>query len=150
MNTAITETLPMDLHVIAIDETEYWTMPEHMSAVIGRIEQLYYYDANRVTYCCEMTPSYWLEAYDVRFIPKSGCVVGDDLDERIYDTLRQHADLEGTYYHCHNINGLIKRYQAEGVNFRYRHIGSQDVDPEVDYDEQFMYIREGLCSNAPM
>ena len=49
--------------VVVIDETEYWDAPFTVAAA-GKIYGVYLFD------CCEMTPSYALEAFEAAIYKK--------------------------------------------------------------------------------
>lgn len=82
--------------IVAIDETYYW----HDAIVekAGRLYGIYLYDANRHTYCCELTPS-----YELHFIES---VTTKHIDEATYDMVmegdRQNDSV--VYYHCSTID----------------------------------------------
>ena len=50
----------MRLKLVKIEETDF--LSDSAKAECGRYWTIYLYDADEGTYCCEITPSYWLEA----------------------------------------------------------------------------------------
>lgn len=50
----------MRLRLVKIEETRY--LADQAKIDCGRYWTIYLYDADEYTYCCEMTPSHWLEA----------------------------------------------------------------------------------------
>lgn len=132
-----------DFRLVAIDETSNWA--EDITRHTGRIAGVYLINFAEVTHCCEITPSYWAEfvcnifenyfrepdGYD------SGTPIWDDsafegdpeLEARskaieaaadpFVQLQYENGGVEGSYYHCHAIDGLKKSAPVE-------------VDPESD------------------
>ena len=63
----------MKLKTIAIDETTF--LREDLIPICGRYFSLYLFDADEHTYCCELTPSHWLEC--IGFVTENQ--IDDDL-----------------------------------------------------------------------
>jgi hypothetical protein len=142
METETKRTLPIDAHLVAIDQTEYWNIPDHMEH-IEKILGVYLYDANEHTYLCEMQPSYWLYPVDnvVVFRDSADDEVQDDVDQ----VVRSNGD-DGIYMHVIDIEMLIEREPEH-----HRHPDTGDVIVSYDdcpYDEQIESYIEHFQGNA--
>lgn len=138
------ETLPIDAHIIAIDETEYYNIaPEHRQH-ISQIRGVYLFDTNQVTHCCELTPSYYL----IHLYNEVIFTDGDDLDDGTRDEIEQNYAHEGSddiYVHCHTVDGMIETAKR----FTHHHYGHTGVSlDDSDYDEQIEGLREHFCCNV--
>ena len=109
-----------DFKIVAIDETEYWNIPEYPE--ISKIWTLYLTDTSIETYCCEMTPSYWLQPvsffieYNESFVVKNTETGIDDYDTRlceIEDMVRENFTYEGIYVHCGSVIAYNKKDSAK-------------------------------------
>lgn len=52
---AVTASLGFDIQLVVVDESRDYR--DHVLELAGKVFQVYAYDANRVTHCCEITPS---------------------------------------------------------------------------------------------
>ena len=80
----------MRLKLVKIEETDF--LSDSAKAECGRYWTIYLYDADEGTYCCEITPSYWLEAV---FFETENMIDDDlhgDLQQGLYDSSH--------YRHC--------------------------------------------------
>ena len=80
----------MRLKLVKIEETDF--LSDSAKAECGRYWTIYLYDADEGTYCCEITPSYWLEAV---FFDTENMIDDDlhgDLQQGLYDSSH--------YRHC--------------------------------------------------
>lgn len=86
--------------VVVFDETRYWT-EDAVSKAGGKIYATYLYDSNCHTYCCELTPSYYL-------IHLFSTPLEDDEDGSAAEMIRaaQAGDDQNGYYHCRSIDSL--------------------------------------------
>ena len=97
--------LAPDVYVIVMNETCYWNLPEALMQHVERIEGVYVFNRNEHTYCCEMTPSYWLEFVENRAIYKEGTPsrLIDEIDNQVLSASDEH----GHYYHVYEIDTAI-------------------------------------------
>lgn len=136
--------LAPDFRLVAIDETRNWA--EDITQHTGRIAGVYLINFAEVTHCCEITPSYWAEfvcnifEHDFREPDgyDSGKPIWDDSafegdpeyktrSEAIEAAKREpyislqyeNGGEDGSYFHCHSIDGLKKSAPVE-------------IDPESD------------------
>jgi len=86
----------MRLKLVKIEETDF--LSDSAKAECGRYWTVYLYDADEGTYCCEITPSYWLEAV---FFETENMIDDDlhgDLQQGLYDSSH--------YRHCRDAKRL--------------------------------------------
>lgn len=78
----------MKVYVTRINETEY--LSEEAEAAVGNYYGYYLYTPGEITNCCEITPSYWLEAagFDT-----------DRYDEDVYSKLLSDLPESSHYRH---------------------------------------------------
>lgn len=93
---------------VRIDETRYWN--EAFVAGLGpgaKLIATYVYDETERTYCCEMTPSYWLEYLGTHV--ESGRELTEEEWEKVHEFIMQ-GDAEngeaGHYRHCSDVRRL--------------------------------------------
>ncbi len=114
----------VDMHVIALDETKYWR--DDIAKACGTIKRVYMFDRNQQTYCCEITPSYFL--YPLYSF------ASNEISDEIYDDLMagDGSSREGIYMHVsdidsmdplpkgfsHHLDGGIKYYAPDGKKYR--------------------------------
>ena len=83
-------------HAIWLDETRYLT--DDGRAACGELFTCYVYDAAVGTHCCELTPSYWLEAIAFE--------TTNEIPEDLEDELRRSMYESAHYRHCSNVAKL--------------------------------------------
>ena len=117
--------LTIDVWVVAIDETEYWTLKPEDMALIERIETVYMFDRNTVTYLCSPDKNYWMIPVEQRAIFKDGVSDHDidRIDMIIMDNLPSDADYMGD----RGIDRMIEKNDRSKVY----HYGN----PGLDLDE---------------
>jgi hypothetical protein len=161
-----------DFRIIRFNETEYWNGAGFVHRAGGKIWGVYYFDANRRVYCCEMTPSYELwfhessvESYPVaaawdrqadaapegserrRYCSDRADREREDLDDAIRDA---HAQTDVvSYYHCRTIDvdkcdPIYKLTAEEWAEILHDH----DGDTEKAYMALVENVRENLCGNS--
>ena len=113
--------------VVAMDESKDWE-PVILSACGGTIYTLYVFDPQERTHCCEFTPSFWLEPFEVEPISLPD-------DDEALEKLREELDegrIQGTnscYVHCHRIEAL-------GDEFKL----SEDFDDDTTLEDAAEYF----------
>jgi hypothetical protein len=87
--------------VVIIDESRDWK-EDTLKACGGKIETVYFYDANIVTHLCELTPSYYL--IPLYCVPETPF---NDLDGITMNNLDEGENsCEPIYVHCHQVDGM--------------------------------------------
>ena len=139
-----TERLPIDGHVVALNETNHYKIkPEHQPH-IQAIRGVYLYDANSHTHCCELTPSYYLiYLYDeVILTPEADESLSDEAKEAIYEEY-EYCDGEDIYVHVHNLDTYVAAHPE-----RHHHHGGTEISyDDSDYDDQIEGLREYFNGN---
>ena len=110
----------MRLKLVKIEETDF--LSDKAKAECGRYWTIYLYDADEGTYCCEITPSYWLEAV---FFETENMIDDDlhgDLQQGLYDSSH--------YRHCRGIDRFP----------------TQTITAEFDDFEEALEYFQGNCS----
>ena len=144
----------IDARVIALNRTHHYLIDAKHQPSIARIEEVYLYDKNQHTHCCELTPSYYLIHLYTRviFSPK-----GDKLNEHEQDEIFQayeHEVTEECYVHCHEIDAL----ETQAKPFTYHIHGdpefgdaADEFENEEDFHDSVMdALREHFQGNYPI
>lgn len=148
-------TLPINAKVIALKEDmTTWSLvddftPEEI-AMVDSIEGVFWYDQNEHTYCCEMTPSYYLRHIEYRIVwkdearDKEGF---DELNERgnEFTITAAGGDNQDKYVHIHTIDGIVQKIKRKP--FRFASLGLT-YWKRVGFDNAMEGIEEYLRSNA--
>jgi len=115
----------MKFNLVALEETQYWN-PE-ITQKTGRIFTTYAYCPSQMTYCCEVTPSYYLEPVDFFF--------ENEVDDEFYSELygMWSLDQEGTYMHCKSIEAIPPMKDG----FRMKYESKNDFEDEEEAYEYF-------------
>lgn len=92
---------------VRIDETKYWN--EKFVAGLGEGAKLiatYIYDETERTFCCELTPSHWLEYCGTQAEP--GRELSEEELEETYNYIMEgdFSDETGHYRHCSSMQSL--------------------------------------------
>jgi len=133
-----------DFRLVAVDETEYYSIPSELSE-IKKIYGVYLVDFNSHTYCCELTPSLWLDhLYNTFTVDDS---VNDcELLEEIDSWLRE---VEGSSFYAH-VSFVEKDYRfsiIESYPFTEQQIKDY-LSGEVVYGELEEEVREYYQGNS--
>lgn len=124
-----------DWWCIALDETGYWSIDEADRPYIEKIVGVYFYDANEYTYCCEITPSYFLRSLGSSIWFTSD--TPDDKREELDVKYREHESYDDHYMHVRAVKGIPED--------RKHHFGTlDDAEPE---DNQEDCVREYYSGN---
>ena len=143
----------IDARVIALNRTHNYFLDEKHQAQIARIEEVYLYDKNQHTHCCEFTPSYYLIHLYTRVIFTA---VGDQLNDHEQDEVFQayeHQDTDNCYVHVHEIDA----WEAKAKPFTYYIHGDPDFsDAEDEFESEEAYhdavmdaLRDHFQANCP-
>jgi hypothetical protein len=140
---------PIDGRIIALDETEFYHLPDEHKPYIKAIRGVYLYDANSHAYCCELTPSYWLiHLYNSVLLTEEGLALDDDARGEIYDEYEYDTGGDDCYMHVATIDRLEKAANA-GLGDYYAYGATEVSYEDSDYDEQIEGLREHFCCNPP-
>jgi hypothetical protein len=89
--------------IVAIDETHY--LSDETRVKTGKYWTLYVLNSAEATHCCEITPSYWLVAYDFATEKQIDDELRSDLQGELYES--------ACYVHCSSIDKMMKTGFAE-------------------------------------
>lgn len=124
---------------VRIDETETFKGWLEKYTFWGKIYGVYIYDANEVTYCCNMTPSYCLypvgyalewDGMDLEEMAAKSGIPYDELDY-LENTIDE--DEIVSYYHCGSIDRLSETEKVLQVDYSLESNSS-------DWDETYRYL----------
>lgn len=124
---------------VARDVTSDYSIAEEDKPKIKRILDVFYYDANTYTYCCELAPSYHLR-YLYTTIETDLDTLDEDRDR--LDEEYCHEPTEDIYMHASDVKSLpadLKVAFGEIAD----HIDRSDPQEEEDY------VRETWQGNCP-
>lgn len=131
-----TARLPIDLQLVVLDETRFYR--KDVQRLAGKVLQVYAYDANRVTYCSEITPSYDLRPIETYALASSELNVAEY--EEVYGMLNSEPH-DSHYRHCKFVDGLSHLHR------RPYHVFERDM--YEDYDFQVETLLENIRCNPP-
>ncbi len=93
-----------DWYCVALDETRHWNLAEEDRPFVKKMLGIYIFDRSTYTYCCEITPSYFLCYLGDVAVLKTDAP--DDVRERInerYECLYQGEDC---YMHVRDVERI--------------------------------------------
>ena len=139
--SVVARNLPIDAYLVSFSEIDHYAIKEEDRPYIQDIRGVYLFDHNQRTFCCEMTPSYWLiHLYDEVVFALN---VSDEDQERL-DEEYGHCGGDDIYVHCHEVDALI----AAPRPYTAHHYGGTGVGyDDSDYDEQIEGLQEHFCCN---
>jgi len=122
--------LAPEWRIVRIDETQHWNEASKARRMGGKLIASYAYNRNSHTYCCSVTPAYWLVYLGTDFdLPGESLFVEEreQIDEEIREA--EIDDVSG-YYACHDVD----RWKSKPLPYAI------DVDRE-DYADVDAYDR---------
>jgi len=144
---------PIDIWVVAMDETEYWNLPAKYKKHIERVECVYFFDSQAKTHLSSLTASYCMWFVENRAVFKGD--VDDDLRDEIDSWIRTHQEEERVgYQNCDDVERFITRHQYD--RGCVHHHGNPGIDlteldgddAEAQYNSLIDGLLEGFCSNS--
>jgi hypothetical protein len=129
-----TELMAPDICIYFVDETANWS-PEIVERAGGKILGVYWYNANLVVHCCELTGSYELHFIESIVVPPLPCDTieqereRDAVEEEIRDGNRYSDGV--VYYHCHDIDRVPKN-KRHLKHFRYWKFSQKEWETLVE------------------
>ena len=138
-------TLPIDAYVVAFSEMGHYSITEEDQPHIQDIRGVYLFDRHQRTFCCEMTPSYWLiHLYDeVVLTPEADEALDESEKDAIYQEY-ENCGGDDIYVHCHTIDAKIEANKPSTV---YHYGGTEVSYDQSGYEEQMEGLREHLSCN---
>jgi len=140
------KTLPIDAYLVALNLTEPGMIDDADESFIEEVRDVFLFDKNQVTYCCELTPSYWLiYCYSGAILSEAGCALSGYERQRLADKYEA-GPMDEVYMHCHKIDGIL-----DGKPSHVRHYPTAGVSyDDIPYDEQMENLREHFACNRPL
>jgi len=107
MNTQVNKSVKPSFRFVKIDETEHWN-PEFVNSMGEgtKIIATYAYDETDRTFCCELSPSHWMEYLGTDFFP--GRELTDEENEEAYGKILEgeSSDDASHYRQCWDVKKL--------------------------------------------
>lgn len=138
--------LPIDCWVIALDEPTHF-IPEEDAPFIKQVRSTYLFDRNEHTYCCEMTPSYYLyHVNDEVIFTEAGEALPESEKEGICEQYESYGDPDSNrYMHTYIVDQIIEANEP----FTVHHDGETGVSyDDTPYDEQIDSLLEYFQGNS--
>lgn len=142
--------LPIAPRIISINDTQYYNIADEDKPYIESIHNVYLYDKNSRTFCCEITPS-----YSLIYLYTSVHFAGDpdeETRERIYDKYEANNG-DDTYLHCYGLDDIEKEHTSrkitDPIKFPDFYIGNDIhfIEDDETYDEAMESTRESYSCN---
>lgn len=97
----------MKLKTFKRDLTAY--LDQETRKAVGRYWEIYVYNSEEVTHCCEITPSY--ECHPITFETEN------EIDDQMYDVLQYGMADDPIYVHCHTVDPVSRPAPAPPDQF---------------------------------
>ena len=124
--------------IVAINETNYWDLSDLQE--VEKVYGVYLVDLNRITHCCEITPSYYLHwITDDYTLKESFSEVSEDRREYIEDYIRYNCCKDGNYYHCKYVDS-IKSIPVQ--------LSDRDLEDFISDDISYEGLIESVCEEV--
>lgn len=144
-----------ELYYISLEETENWNFKAEDKACIKKVETVYVFDRRRITFACEITPSFELNPVETRAIFEDSVYKEEESEElrnRIDELVTEEACTEVVYMHCSSIEAKIVLWEETGVQPKNvdRYKTNDKFDPEVhdSFDEWHKELIEDAIEHA--
>ncbi len=122
-----------DFWAVPIDVTQYYNIADSDRPHIKKIVDVFIYDRNERTYCCEITPSYYL-IYLYTTIEFADPDISEDVRDSIQQAYCCYESTDDCYMHCSNVERIKGQVQ-------YDSSGKYEQDEET--------VREYWQGNCP-
>lgn len=134
------ELLP-DVWVVKIDERQYWV--DEMVLRCTKIVGVYVVDRRQLTYCCSMTPSYWLHFLGTQWEGDFTDAEREEIDERVR---AGDSESESNYYDVANIDRILTNECRPG--FLPETSGGYKIEVSaVVSDDAIAEVEEAYCQS---
>lgn len=130
------------------DETEFW-LPSWNARKLGtKLVATYAYNANSHTYCCSLTPAYWMVYLGTEAFPEQ------ELTDRwqLVDIMESESDEQSTYFNCSDVDrmkseALPYEIDVDREDFEEGEIGDSEYDRKVeDCIRENFQANPGACT----
>ena len=142
--------------IVAIDETGYFSLTRKDLTEVKKIWICYLVDFSQKTYCCEMTPSFWLEP--ISFFIEYNDIINNPRDsveaqfnqdciiEYWEDEVRKTLS-DGSYMHCHILQDSFTMKIADYI-LPEKTLGEIE-NGNITNNDLLAGIYEDLSNNTP-
>lgn len=93
--------------LVALDETRHYNLGDDAKH-IKQILNTYVYDQHEYTYCCEITPSHYLEPVYTAIVFADD--ISDDLRDELQDRYGYEQSSEGFYMHVRSVRSYVAKH----------------------------------------
>lgn len=135
-----------DWQYVKIDETKYWDKESAARKFGKKLIATYAYDKNSVTYCCSLTPSYWMvylgtEAqYDEELT--------DEQRELIYDNiLEAETEDQCNYFYCFSVDRMESKPLPYNIDVDRTDFSDDEAGDNEYKNKVEAFIRESFEAN---
>ncbi len=108
----------MKVSAIALDFTRYFTIDEEDKPFIKAIKAVFFYEPDVATYCCELTPSYFLE-YLYTYVEYKDADDRPESTDKESEAIRARCDerycyeqTDDFYMHCSAVKALTPQREC--------------------------------------
>ena len=119
-----------DFRLVAIEETRNWR--EDIANACGRIFEVYLYNKNEHTYCCELAPSYTL----IPLYSYAEKEITDEIAEELMNGDSLCNDV--TYVHVSSVDKLNTKAAPANLNGVYYKNGGGKYQQIMEYAEEYL------------
>lgn len=128
--TSMTDTIRPYWIVRRVDETQYWTIDKKDKQYVDKIIGVYYFNRNSHTYCCELTPSYWMiwhsDVIYFKDLPEDDRQA-DEIRCRLAETYEQSShDDNSCYVHVREVERAMQEHPENFHRYGYIHEDCED------------------------
>ena len=137
----------MRCHLYVVDHIEHWSVGCLVEDKCRQQHDVYMFNPDEATHCCEMTPSYWMAPAFNTFRLKNGV---EDEDQELAGRIDEFVmvqEFEGCYIHCSDIKSLPHFKDKLPAELPAAFVLEWDDDDEVEDLEDFL---EGITGNPPV
>ncbi|MCI0421489.1 MAG: hypothetical protein L0312_20070 [Acidobacteria bacterium] len=135
---------PIDACLIALNRTQDYAIEDEDKPFVHAIREVYLYDRNEHTYCCELTPSYWLLYVSTMVLFPEGTT--EEVIERVEQRyIADSPPSDNCYVHVYEIDSIAEQHKKW-----WKHHGRTGVKyKDVERDEQLEALIEHFSANTP-
>jgi hypothetical protein len=134
--------VPPEWRYVKMDETQFWD-PDCPARLLGkRLVATYAYNKGSHTYCCSLTPAYWLVYLGTEY--NSEAELSEEEKELIDSSIREsETEDQSGYWNCSDIDRLVSHPLPYPIN-----VDREDFPQEREYDRKVEEdIRESFYAN---
>lgn len=142
-------TPPIDACFVALEPTDDYHFTEEERRHVKAVYDIFLYNRNEHTYCCELTPSYWLYYVDTQILFQDGA---PDSARAAITGKYTLGPGDSCYVHVRAIDAIAANSGSNKSGMR-RHLvhGATGIPyADLSYDEQIEDLIEQARGNPPL